>query len=61
MSILLYHPDYVVGSYDTEGNGEMTVSELASAMGDVVGLTKEDVMPMFSQSGKLEDVSPLPH
>ena len=44
-------------SYDTEGSGEMAISELASAMGEVVGLTKEDVMPMFSQSGKLEDVS----
>lgn len=46
-----------MNSYDTEGNGEMTLSELASAMGEVVGLTKEDVMPMFSQAGKLEDVS----
>lgn len=51
------HPQYIVGSYDTEGNGEMTLSELTSAMGEVVGLTKEDVMPMFSQSGKMEDVS----
>lgn len=57
ISIILYHPEYVLNSYDTEGNGEMTLSELASAMGEVVGLTKEDVMPMFSQLGKLEDVS----
>lgn len=50
-------PQNAVSSYDTEGNGEMTLSELATAMGEVVGLTKEDVMPMFSQAGKLEDVS----
>lgn len=45
-----------VASYDTEGNGEMPLSELATAMGDIVGLTKEDVMPMFSQSGRTEEV-----
>ncbi|CAN0006206.1 unnamed protein product [Ectocarpus sp. 12 AP-2014] len=41
--------------YDAEGNGEMPLSELATAMGDIVGLTKEDVMPMFSQSGRTEE------
>ncbi len=44
-------------SYDTEGNGEMMLGDLASAMGEVVGLTKEDVMPMFLQSGRMEEVS----
>ncbi|CAM9749671.1 unnamed protein product [Ectocarpus fasciculatus] len=33
----------------------MPLSELATAMGDIVGLTKEDVMPMFSQSGRMEE------
>lgn len=47
----------IASSYDTEGNGEMTLGELAKTMGEVVGLTKEDVIPMFSQSGKVEDVS----
>jgi len=35
----------------------MALSDLASAMGEVVGLTKEDVMPMFLQSGRMEEVS----
>lgn len=34
----------------------MMLSDLASAMGEVVGLTKEDVMPMFLQSGRMEEV-----
>lgn len=46
----------LLASYDTEGNGEMTLGELAAAMGDIVGLTKEDVIPMFSQLARTEEV-----
>lgn len=35
--------------YDTEGNGEMPLGELSHAMAEIVGLTKEEVMPMFLQ------------
>lgn len=42
--------------YDTKGNGEMTIGELSSAMAKTAGLTKEDVVPMFSQTNKAEEV-----